>query len=100
MCSLRDALQPFQKRELVKNFGVYVNFVDLEQCEQSSKKSPTGLIRGLSSIWHWLVDRTATSRILTEEGVNIVAEHLAIFTTAIYLLKLDPIECPSAPTEL
>ena len=37
---------------------------------------------------------------MTEDGVNIVAEHLAIFTAAIYLLKLDPIECPSAPEHL
>ena len=42
----------FQKRELVKDFGVYVKFVDLELFEQSSKCSATGLMRNLIGIWY------------------------------------------------
>lgn len=44
--------QIFQKRELVKDFGVYVKFVDLELFEQSSKSSATGLMRNLIGIWY------------------------------------------------
>ena len=43
---------PFQRKELVKDFGVYIKFVDLEQCEQSSKQSGTGLMRSLISIFY------------------------------------------------
>ena len=41
-----------QKRELVKGFGVYVSFVDLEQAEQSSKNTATGLMRAIISLWY------------------------------------------------
>ena len=42
----------FQRKELVKDFGVYIKFVDLEQCEQSSKQGGTGLMRHLISIFY------------------------------------------------
>ena len=36
----------------MKDFGVYVKYVELEHFEQSSKNSPTGLMRNLISIWY------------------------------------------------
>ena len=39
-----------QKKELVEGFGVYIKFVDLEQCEHSSKSTATGMMRALISI--------------------------------------------------
>ena len=42
----------YLEKELVKGFGVYIKYVDLEQCEQTSKNSPTGLMRALMSIWY------------------------------------------------
>ena len=41
-----------QKRELVKGFGVYIHFVDLEQAEQTSKNTATGLMRALIQVWY------------------------------------------------
>ena len=39
-------------RELVKDFGVYVKFVDLEQAEQLSKGTLNGLMRALVCLWY------------------------------------------------
>ena len=36
----------------MKDFGVYVKYVDLELFEQSSKSSATGLMRNLIGIWY------------------------------------------------
>lgn len=36
----------------MKDFGVYVKFVDLELFEQSSKTTATGLMRNLIGIWY------------------------------------------------
>ena len=55
-----------KKRELVKNFGVYVRFIDLEQSERSCKSTLTGLMQNLISIWHsnaWLAACSAISGI-------------------------------------
>lgn len=41
-----------QKRELVKGFGIYIKYVDLEQAEQTSKNTATGLMRALMSVWY------------------------------------------------
>ena len=41
-----------QKRELVDGLGVYIKYIKLEQCEQSSKNSPTGMMRALISLWY------------------------------------------------
>ena len=41
-----------QKRELVDGFGMYIKYIDLELCEQSSKHSATGLMRALSAVWY------------------------------------------------
>jgi hypothetical protein len=40
------------KKELVEGFGVYIKFVQLEQAEQCSKNSPTGLMRALIATWY------------------------------------------------
>lgn len=41
-----------QKRELVEGLGIYIRFIELELCEQSSKNSSTGLMRALISLWY------------------------------------------------
>ena len=41
-----------QKRELVDGLGVYIKYIELEQCKQSSKSSPTGMMRALISLWY------------------------------------------------
>ena len=33
-----------QKQDLVKGYGVFLRYVDLENAEQSSKPTPTGLM--------------------------------------------------------
>ena len=65
---------PFQRKELVKDFGVYVKFVDLEQCG-TIKQSGTGLMRSLISIFHSnerLVACSATIGILTSGWLHSV----------------------------
>ena len=36
-----------QKRELVDGLDVYIKYIELEQCEQSSKSLPTGMMQAL-----------------------------------------------------
>ncbi len=58
----------FQKKELVDSFGVYVKYIDLEQAEQGSKNSATGLMRALIALWYTrerLAGCSATSGINT-----------------------------------
>jgi hypothetical protein len=43
-------LSLLQKRELIKGFGIYIKYVDLEQAEQTSKNTATGLMRALMSV--------------------------------------------------
>ena len=43
---------PVQKTELVPGFGVYIKYIDLEQAEQTSKSSATGLMRALISVFY------------------------------------------------
>ena len=45
-------LSLLQKRELIKGFGIYIKYVDLEQAEQTSKNTATGLMQALMSVWY------------------------------------------------
>ena len=36
----------------MEGLGIYIKFIELEQCEQSSKNSPTGMMRALISVWY------------------------------------------------
>ena len=38
--------------ELVEGFGVYIKYVDLQHSVNSSKNTPTGLMRALISVWY------------------------------------------------
>ena len=56
-----------QKKELVEGFGVYIKYVDVEQCEQTSKNSPTGLMKALMSIWY---SREQLAPCSAKSGIN------------------------------
>ena len=57
-----------QKKELVQGFGVYIRYVDLEQAEQQSKNSATGLMRSLMSVYYGRERLAACS---ANSGINI-----------------------------
>lgn len=79
----------FQKRELVKDFGVYVKYVDLELFEQSSKSSATGLMRNLIGIWYTNARLAACS---ATSGINpnirtAVFSKLSMFVSMVLLYR-------------
>ena len=56
-----------QKKEIVPGFGVYIKYVELEQAEQTSKASATGLMRALMSVFY-SKERLAASS--ANNGIN------------------------------
>ena len=71
-----------QKPELVDGFGVYIKYIDLEQCEQCSKHSATGLTRALIAVWY---SREHLAACLATSGINEMIK-TAIFSKLIYSL--------------
>ena len=71
-----------QKRELIDGFGVYIKYIDLEQCEQSSKHSATGSMRALIAVWY---SRERLAACSTTSGINETIK-TAIFSKLIYSL--------------
>ena len=69
-----------QKRELVKGFRVYISFVELEQAEQSSKNSATGLMRALVQVWYSKERLAACS---ATSGINSTIR-TAVFSKCIF----------------
>lgn len=66
---------------MVDGFGVYVGFIDMEQAEQSSKHSATGLMRALINIYHTkerLAACSATSSIHTRIRTAIFSEFIEL----------------------
>ena len=79
MYSITTLYYSFQKRELVKGFGVYIKYIDLEHAEQAGKNTPTGLMRALLSTWYTsqrLASCSATSGLNVNIRTAIFSEHL------------------------
>ena len=56
-----------QKQELIKGFGIYIKYVNLEQTEQTSKNTATGLMRALMSVWY---SHERLARCSATSGIN------------------------------
>ena len=62
----------------MEGLGVYIKFIELEQCEQSSKNTPTGMMRALISVWYGrerLAACSATSGINKTIKTAIFSKH-------------------------
>jgi len=55
---------------------VYIKYIELEQCEQCSKNSPTGLMRALIGIWY---SRERLAACSANQGINETIK-IAIFS--------------------